>query len=153
LIKANYIFSSVMILVGISIFMMSQRLTQDAAGWPNFFAYILIFLSICLIAETIIKSRKSVMDKSKQKKTQGIEILEKNLLYTVLSSIIYLLIMEHVGFLLVTPFYLAFLLWLMKYRSLKTILLFSICTPIIIMIVFQYLLGVPIPQGILENFL
>jgi putative tricarboxylic transport membrane protein len=142
-----------MILVGLSIFIMSHNLTEDAAGWPSFFAYILIILSICLVIETIIKSRRSIMNEKKQKKDQGVKVIEKNLLFTVLSSIVYLLIMEHIGFLLVTPFYLALLFWLLQYRSLKSLLLYSISATVIIIIVFQYLLGVPIPQGILENFL
>jgi len=151
--KANYILSGTMIFFALSIFYMSRQLTEDAAGWPGFFAYLLIFLSIGLIIETIYKSKKAETDENGQKKQQSIDLIEKNLVYTVVLSIAYLFIMEHIGFLIVTPIYLAILMWLLQYRSIKSLLSVSIGATVIIVLIFQYLLGVPIPQGILENIM
>lgn len=142
-----------MIVMALSILMMSRNLKEDAASWPSFFAYVLLFLSIGLIVETFYKSKKTVAGENGQVKKETIKFVEKNLVYTVLSSVLYLLIMEHIGFLIVTPFYLAFLLWLLQYRSVKNLFLLSVGSTVFIILVFEYLLGVPIPQGILENFI
>ncbi|QBP42714.1 tripartite tricarboxylate transporter TctB family protein [Paenisporosarcina antarctica] len=150
--KVNYILSGLMILLGIWILLLSSDLSGDAASWPKFFTYLLILLSVGLVYDTKFKPNREIdsagneEDEIPKDKKQN-----RNLIYSMVLSVIYILFMQYVGFLLLTPVFIGLLFWLLKYRSIFKLALLSIGTTVFLTVVFQFLLGVPIPQGILDN--
>lgn len=71
-----------------------------------------------------------------------------NVILVVIISFIYLYLLDIVGFLLLTPFYLFLLLTIIEAKNIPYRILISILTTGIIMYVFQNFLNVPFPDGI-----
>ncbi|WP_226530750.1 tripartite tricarboxylate transporter TctB family protein [Metabacillus niabensis] len=149
----NHIFSAVMIVLALCFYLLGNTLSDDAAKWPQFFSILLIILSIGLIIDTIIKPNRESETSITEKQKIDQKDKNHNLTYTGILTILYLLLMNFIGFLILTPIYIFGLLWLLTYREVKKLIFLSIGTTIGITALFQYLLGVPIPQGFLENLL
>lgn len=135
-----------MILVAVFFITFSGNFEGDAGLWPKLFSIVLIVFSVALIIETIIKAKNS---KEKEKVTNLRE--NKFVIYIAVLMFIYLLLMRPIGFLILTPFFIGFILWILKYRKVKKIILLSTTFTIAILLVFQFMLNVPLPQGILNN--
>lgn len=147
----NHIFSAVMIVLALCFYLLGNTLSDDAAKWPQFFSILLLLLSIGLIIDTILKPNREGETKNSTEKQENEK--NHNLTYTSILTILYLLLMNFIGFLILTPIYIFGLLWLLKYRDVKKLIFLALGTTIGITAIFQYLLGVPIPQGLLENLL
>jgi putative tricarboxylic transport membrane protein len=146
--KVNRLFSGVMILLALAFYFMSNSLSEDAAKWPQFFTILLIILSIGLIVDTVIKPNREQVEKE-EKEVKPVK--DRSVLYTIIITFAYLLLMNFIGFLLLTPIYVFVLLWVINYRNTTRLIALSISTTIVITVIFQFLLNVPIPQGILDN--
>lgn len=143
--KGNWIYSTLMVLVAIFFFVFSANFEGNARLWPKLFSIILILLSTGLIIETTIKAKH-------HKQKVNTMNLRKNLyvIYIAIIMLIYLLIMRIIGFLVLTPIFVGIVLWILNYRKVKTIILLSTTFTIAILIVFQFMLNIPLPQGVLE---
>ncbi|WP_415803211.1 tripartite tricarboxylate transporter TctB family protein, partial [Cytobacillus oceanisediminis] len=76
---------------------------------------------------------------------------DRSVLYTIILTFVYLILMDFIGFLILTPIYVFVLLWVINYRNTTRLVALSISATIVITVIFQFLLNVPIPQGILDN--
>lgn len=150
MIKVNYYLAGTMSLLALFFYISSLSYNEDVADWPQLFSIILIILCIALIVDT--KRYPNREKKESDEKNQSI-IQIKKVVYATVSSVFYLLILNFVGFLLLTPVFMIYLLWMIGYKSWKLILSTSIGVTLAVIIIFQYLLRVPIPQGILEGFI
>ncbi|UOQ91903.1 tripartite tricarboxylate transporter TctB family protein [Halobacillus shinanisalinarum] len=147
--KSNYIFAIIMAILALLFYFWGNAFSEEASQWPQFFAITLLLLSILLVVDTFLKpNREKDEDEDEVAKPQ---IYEKKVFYSALLLIVYLLIMDKLGFLLTTPIFLAALLWAINYRFITKLVTISLGTTIALTIIFQFLLGVPIPQGVLAN--
>lgn len=148
--KINYILALIVITLALIFYFWGNAFSDDAKQWPQFFSITLVILSILLIIDTTIKP-----DREKETDQNNNEIKPKiydtKVFYTVGLLLMYVLIMGSLGFLLTTPIFLALLLWFINYRSLGKLITISLGTTVGLVVVFQFILGVPIPQGVLEN--
>lgn len=149
--KVNRLFAGVMILLALAFYLMSNALSKDAAKWPQFFAIILIILSIGLIVDTFIKPNREQAEKEVKEEKEEKPVKDRSVLYTIILTLAYLLLMNFIGFLILTPIYVFVLLWSINYRNTPRLIALSISATIVVTFVFQFLLNVPIPQGILNN--
>lgn len=147
--KSNYIFALIMTALALLFYFWGNGFSEDASQWPQFFALALLLLSVLLVIDTIIKPNREKDEGEKQ--VAKPQIYERKVFFSVLLLIVYLVIMGELGFLLTTPIFLVALLWAINYRAIKKLIAISLGTTIVLTAIFQFLLGVPIPQGVLEN--
>ncbi|SFP31498.1 tripartite tricarboxylate transporter TctB family protein [Salibacterium halotolerans] len=147
----NFIFSGIIIILALTFYFWGNAFSADAGQWPQFFAITMLLLSVLLIVDTVIHPdrEKETDEENKEIKPR---IYDHKVFASVALLILYIFIMERIGFLLTTPFFLALLLWFIQYRQKGKLIAVSVGTTIGITVVFQFLLGVPIPQGLLENW-
>ena len=75
--------------------------------------------------------------------------MNRKLLFFILSTFVYLLLMDYVGFIIITILYMPFLMWVLGTTSKKTLIILPIVFTVLMYILFNNLLGIPMPQGIL----
>lgn len=71
-------------------------------------------------------------------------------LVATLAITVYAMLWEPVGFLIITPFALFFLTYLMGKRDWAKMAIVSVIMPIVAWGVFRYLLGITLPMGVLD---
>ena len=74
----------------------------------------------------------------------------RHALVATLAIVVYAMLWEPVGFLVVTPFVLFFLIYLMGKRDWAKMAIVSVIMPIVAWGVFRYLLGITLPMGVLD---
>lgn len=74
----------------------------------------------------------------------------RNALLALVVITVYALLWEPVGFLIVTPFALFALIYLMGKRQWRLMIIVSVAAPIVVWALFRYLLGITLPMGVLE---
>ena len=136
----NVISCLFMYFVSIFFFFSSNSFPSESAAFPKVIALILMILSTILMIQTFRK--KSV----KERKVE--ETIPKKTIFTVIVSIIYILMINIGGFLLMTPIYLFIIITGLGYRNKKIAIIISLATTIVIYSVFKIILGVPIPKGL-----
>jgi len=125
--------------VSIFFFLSSNSFSFKSAVFPKAIALILIALSTVLMIQTFLK--KDVKD------VKNKEIMNKKTIFTILASIIYILIMSIVGFFIITPIYIFTIITSLGYRNKKIAIITSLIATFIIYCVFEIILGVEMPKG------
>ncbi|WP_138418176.1 tripartite tricarboxylate transporter TctB family protein [Aquibacillus sediminis] len=148
MLRVNYIFAITMSLLALFFYVLSLSYTEDAAQWPQFFVVILVLLCIALIVDSHKNPNREKSEASESNQDMG---KTSYVVYTIVGSILYLIILEFFGFLLLTPIFLIVLFKLIGYKSNKLILFIAFGVTISVILIFQYMLNIPIPQGILEE--
>ncbi len=74
----------------------------------------------------------------------------KPLLMITVVSTIYILALRSIGYLLMTPLLIASILWIVKERKVKNIIITSISITIILFLIFFYGLSIKLPLGIMK---
>lgn len=146
--KKGNIISSV-ILICLSIFILIQAKTFPKAGGnipgPGFFPKILAIFLIGLSSALIILSYINKEDKK-------VVLIDKNnskVYLTILIITIYLILMNIVGFLISTPILLFVLILVYGMKGYIKNVIISVFITVVIYGVFQVLLTVPLPSGII----
>jgi len=118
---------------------------MSPAFFPKMGTVLLLFLSLLLIA----KSYKGLF--MYKNMWQGSLISKPVRKVTLIIFLLfgYVLTMQQVGFLIATPIFLATFFVYLGVRNLKTLLVLTLVTPMFIYIVFEKLLMVFLPQGLL----
>src|SRR5699024_920251 len=83
-------------------------------------------------------------------KTTKEEILYFSLTFGIVT--VYVFFLNIIGFGISTILLISGLLWLFKFKNIFKNLSISVLTTIFIIIIFQILLKIPLPKGILDNF-
>ena len=113
-----------------------------------FYPRILIFFTLVLSLKLLITS---IIDKDTDKqiifdlKEGGL----KRVILVIIISLIYLYVLETVGFLVLTPIYLFVLLSIIDAKKIPIRIVISIVTVGVIWFLFQNFLNIPFPSGIL----
>ena len=148
--RYNLIFSIILIVIVVLIYQWSINFPENTPGsglGPGFFPRILIimmlFISIYLIATSIIKKKKE------KSVSVGFNVnkLKKPILIVCL-TILYTITLNYLGFLLDTIIYLIITSILFGNKYLQS-LLFSIIFTFLVYLIFKKMLRVPLPPGIL----
>lgn len=115
----------------------------DADLVPKSLGYLLAVLSIILFF-----SRKIETEEEKKKRT--LPKKEIFMLFAVFTMIIiYIALMEIIGFLIMTVLFIFFCSWFLGYKNVKVNILVSILFPLSIYYLFTYVLLISLPQGML----
>lgn len=117
----------------------------DPVG-PAGFSLAMITLLVILTATSIIKSIKN--KEYKVKTVVNKRGLAEGLTVCAL-SVLYVFLMSTVGYLLLTPFYVAGLLCVLGNKNWKKIVILSLTVTVILYLPFRYIFNVPLPRGFL----
>ncbi|MFZ0369864.1 MAG: tripartite tricarboxylate transporter TctB family protein [Halobacillus sp.] len=110
---------------------------------PKLLGFLLIGLAILLFFD---KSSETEEEKEKRK-VPGKELLV--LLAVGVMILAYIFLLEILGFLLATALFVFFCSWFLGYKKWKSNLLVSLIFPSVLYYLFNYLLQIRLPQGIL----
>lgn len=79
--------------------------------------------------------------------------MTKRIFLFMLTTFVYLLLIDFVGFIITTVLYIPILMWILGTKSKKVLIILPIVTTIALYILFDLLLEIPLPHGILEGVL
>src|SRR5690625_2400849 len=146
-IKTNKIIAVIFSLIGLFSLSMSITFPGSSKNWPTLFSIILILLAVGLYVHAIRHSKKT--DTSNEEKPTLSEFIVFFII--VIAVFIFILLLQKVGFIVLSIPLIGGLMWYTGYRKISNIIYISIGTTVLITIIFQILLKVPVPQGILQN--
>ncbi|WP_209125065.1 tripartite tricarboxylate transporter TctB family protein [Alkalihalobacillus sp. BA299] len=148
MVKTNKILAIIFIVFATFTLLWSLRFPEGSVFWPRLFSIVLILLAIGLFIDTVKKPEREGTSEA------PISAYEYKILALITGTIIiYMFLLNIIGFSILTIFLIGGLLWYLGYRYIKKVLLISIITSVVITIIFQFLLNVPLPQGLFQNFL
>jgi hypothetical protein len=146
-----FLVSSVVVWIASSHF--TKRPVEEAFGagfLPGLIAIVLGVLSIVLIIRGVAEYKK-VKDPSSVNKSETASIKEKiellkTPLFVSVSIMVYLLILEYIGFLISTPLLLFATTKIMGAKT-KNSIITAIILTLVTVIIFQFALRIPLPRG------
>ena len=130
-------------IVSIFFFFSSSNFPRDSAAFPKVIALILTVLNTILFVQAFVKR-----EKVKQKKERE-RILPIRTIFTAILTIAYILLVNIVGFILLTPIYIFIISSELGYRNKAISIIVALATTFTIYLVFKVVLGVPVPSGFL----
>lgn len=77
----------------------------------------------------------------------------KPILHISLLSIIYILLIDYIGYLIATPLLIISIMWVVQVREIKKLLITGLSATVILFLLFYVGLKVKLPMGFLEIFL
>ena len=98
--------------------------------------------SLAIIGQYLYDRKKGLVRKAEKGDTKAAGSL-------VLGVLVYILVLEHVGYLVTTVLLVAFLLWIQGERSKKTLITSTAVICGLLYVVFVLVLKVKLPQGFL----
>jgi putative tricarboxylic transport membrane protein len=138
------------------------RIWSKTGPGPGFFpltvGLIICLLSVILILQGILRHVRSKRGQDKTKRAAAVEpeherpALLKVCSYIVL-MVVYGLLMNSVGFLIITFLYLFIVLKYTENQGWRRTLLIGSIATVVSYLVFEYYLGVPLPLGFMKNLL
>jgi len=106
---------------------------------PKIILILLMALSFILaIKEIWIFKNKNIQEVRNNKK----------LLFSILLSVLYLSLINVVGFFIITPFFIYYFALILEYQKKKRIVIFAVIMTFIAYILFSKVLYIPLPMGI-----
>jgi putative tricarboxylic transport membrane protein len=152
--KINYLCGVLGLLFTVYIFVSSAAFPTDKVMkiGPDFFPRLMAtgmgIASIALIISTYINGTTMVAE-AISFKDPGI----RRAIIVFISAIIYVLLMQVLGFILSTIIFMMFMMYKLQLTSYGKMLLTSVLTAALVQLAFQGLLDIQLPMGIFENFL
>lgn len=141
--KYDKILTIALLLLEVFYFVLIKQLPEKAARYPYFVLGLLFFLTLILAINTFfIKSNADEEDE----KFKDIKIGQ--FLFITFASVVYIILIDIVGFFTTTVIYLLVVMLGLK-NSIKWSIVTSIIFPIFIYFVFVMFLRVPVPKGLL----
>lgn len=133
----------------------------NSAFYPRLVAFVIVSLSILLIISSLIKKRGEAPLSSVEKKEPAPEkspsgetialeqdrVSSRVLVAIALVLVVYTLLLDRFGYLIVTPFLMVVLFWLLRIRKWITVLLLSVISTVALYLFFSTVLEVILPPG------
>ena len=144
----DLILGLVSIAVSIIVFTVSFRYDNymydvvGGGGFPRMLAAIIILCSLAIMGQHLSERKKGLAKKPDKGDTKAAVSL-------VLAVLVYILVLEHVGYLVTTVALVAFLLWIQGERSRKTLVTSTAVICSLLYVIFVLVLKVKLPQGFL----
>lgn len=146
--RGNAIISIICIILGIYVMVQANTFPElggsEVSGpgfFPKLWAVVLIGLSILLLGSSFYA-----------KKDKQIDLLSKERIKVYISMaalIVYIFLINSIGFIVLTPIFLFGLIWFFGMKGYVKIAMASIAVTLAVYGVFEILLAVPLPAGIL----
>jgi hypothetical protein len=111
--------------------------------------WIMILLYPIIIWQEWKEKRKEEHTEKAEEDDESSARMSKKIFFFMLSTFLYLILMNYVGFIIMTIVYMPFLMWVLGTKSKKTLIILPIVFTVLLYILFNNLLGIPMPQGIL----
>jgi putative tricarboxylic transport membrane protein len=153
--REDWIFGSISLVLGIAVLLYSRTFdvvtSMDPSGpaaMPRIVAWLMVFIGAIHVAGAYRIVRKNPVPEQKQKKGRVLPVV---LLCAACG--VYYLLLDAVGYLLMTPLLIIAIMTSVGERNVKRILGASIGMSVVLFCVFQYLLKVNMPMGILTGLL
>jgi hypothetical protein len=117
----------------------------------RYFPYVLSFLTVLcgsiMLAFDLVE--KKVAGKA-PKAAPGLDLFSiQSAAGIVVLSLVYVFMISRVGYLLSTMIVLPVAMWMFGYRKVKTIVIVSVVSPLVIYLIFVKMMAVPLPVGTL----
>lgn len=126
-------------------------LPEKAALFPEFILWLLLFFSVAIIINGIIKTNKAKkgeqVSKTEEEERLTFSMIKKPLLFIVILAG-YFAIMNYLGFFVTTSLLIALILYILNCRKVVTYIFTILGTSLFIYFLFVSLLNVNLPQGI-----
>ena len=130
------------VFIAVSVYFIVNAIPMGSEGiFPLICAVLQLGVAVYLIIKTLIK--KDVV-----LKLEGLNVMKA--LLTVAALIIYVLVMDKIGYCLSTFLLVGFIIWFLGYRNWKIILVSAALTVAATYLIFGVLLHVPLPMLFLE---
>lgn len=110
-------------------------------GFPKMLAVIIILCSLAIIGQYLSQKKGQVKKPDKGDTRAAVSL--------VLGVLVYILVLEHVGYLVTTVLLVAFLLWIQGERNKKTLITSTAVICGLLYAIFVLVLKVKLPQGFL----
>jgi putative tricarboxylic transport membrane protein len=145
------IFVFIIFLFGVFIYYVATQIPKPAFGYgigPDLWPKIMLAGIIFLTAILLIKGWKKRPKESKPASEEGVEKPSRTRMVAVLVlSFIYTYAMYQWGFLVVTPFFIAVMLYLLRYRKVWAFFVYSIGFTGVFYLIFVMAASIILPRG------
>ena len=119
------------------------------AFYPRVLSILIIGLSLIIIFQGI--NRNETEAESTETLFYREEKGVQKVILLIIATLIYPFVLQYAGFLILTPVYLGFLMWIIGAGKIQRIVLLSVLTTVLIYVIFQRLLKIPLPTGLFYN--
>ncbi len=153
--KAEIVFGGAAVLFALLFFILAGNFPGarghdvGMAFYPRVLSILIIVLSVIVILQGI--TRKETESESRESLFYTEDKGVQRVVLLILATLIYPYLLQYAGFLILTPVYLGFLMWVIKAGKAKKILFLALLTTVLIYVVFQRLLKIPLPTGLFYN--
>jgi len=137
-------------------FLLIPQFVEEYAGihgaksgryFPYFLSYITVLCGGIMLAFDIVEKKVAVTD---PKTAKGIDLSSlSNAAIIVVLSVVYIFMITKVGYIISTMLALPVTMWLFGYRKVKTVIILSVLSPLVIYLIFAKMMAVPLPVGTL----
>lgn len=145
----------VSVLLGIFVLIISSTFRETTAldptgpgGVPTILAWCILIIGIIHIAGAYLAPKLN-----EDKKTKFAKEFEaaKPILRIALVCVLYISLLEHIGYLIATPLLMIGIMWTIEVRNIKSLLLTSVVTTVVLFLIFSVALKVKLPMGFLSG--
>ena len=143
-----------LILLSILSYIETLSYPYESAYYPRFIIMLLAFLGVATVVTEIIKLKKTTDIKQAEKSSNDEKIAfwmmprVRKVTMMIFGSLVYMVVMNYVGFFVTTSVYLPIMMRLLGIRKLKTVFLSTFVVVFVIYMIFVAFLNVPFPEGI-----
>lgn len=95
-----------------------------------------------------VEKQKTAEEEEDADEDTSIRLSKKVFLFMIF-TFIYLILMNYIGFIISTIVYMPALMWVLGTKSKKMLIILPIVTAMVLFFLFNNLLGIPLPQGVL----
>ncbi|MGO4889225.1 tripartite tricarboxylate transporter TctB family protein [Anaerobacillus sp. MEB173] len=141
--------SIVLLLIAIVYLILSYQLPSyaytevDADMIPKALGWLLIFLSVLLFLAKDSETEEQKARRKIPKKDIGVLLTVAGFIF------VYIMLLEFLGFVIITALFIFFCSWFLGYKQHVTNMIVSVVFPVFMYTVFTMLLKISLPQGIL----
>jgi len=146
--QANRILAVVMMVFAGAAFARTFSFPEVAAFWPRRFSLLLFALSLLLYLDTYWWPNREADSRSPFSVLQA---EGPKVGFSLLMTLVYLLLMNPLGFLITTPVYVTGLSYFTGYRDKRPVVVLGLVATVVVFLLFQKLLNVPLPPGLLRG--
>lgn len=145
------------VLLGIFVLFVAGTFNENTAldpagpgGVPTILAWCILIIGIIHIIGAYLAPKSN--DDKKAFFTKEFENAKPVLRITVVCAL-YIFLLEYIGYLIATPLLIIGIMWTINVRNIKSLILTSVVTTLVLFLVFGIALKVRLPMGFFENFL
>jgi len=143
-----------LILLSVLSYIETLSYPYESAYYPRFIIMLLAILGVATVVTEIIKLKKATDIKQAEKSSKDEKIAfwmiprVRKVTMMIFGSLVYMVVMNYVGFFVTTSVYLPVMMRLLGIRKLRTVFLSTFVVVFVIYMIFVAFLNVPFPEGI-----